>query len=216
MKKPTYFYFRSATFLNDVRGMSMAARGAMVTLVAEMYQRWQPERDPFPSLPDDKALLQRMCGGAKNWHRVSEDVLQKFTRQDGKLLSPWLNDEVQRLSEYWKADGEKQEKKTKKEKPAAAINAQKTPAAPEAAARSWDEAPAPDGDVLVYGLQGFRAVGWAEMAGLLAHPTKLREGGCTLWKVTGTKTEQSAVTVLKSRKGFAFRLDNGQTVTADS
>jgi uncharacterized protein YdaU (DUF1376 family) len=226
MQKPNYFYFRAVNYLTDVRGMSMAARGAYVTLVAEMFQRWQPDSESLPFLPDDAVLLQRLCGGAKNWHRVNDDVLQKLTRQDGKLFSPWLNSEILRLSEHWKADGAKKaEKKAKKEKPAhpnsgnpdaaeleaATINGQPAPTA-----RSWDEAPAPDGDMLVYGLQGFRAVGWSEMAALLRHPAKLKEADCTLWKVSGTKSQQAPVKVLKIGKSFACRLASGQTVHADS
>lgn len=209
MRKPNYHFFRFANFLADTHGMSNAAVGALVRLNAHAWQRWQPDRDPFPFLPNDEELLAQLCGNARSWQQVREQVLAKLTLEDGKrFYAPYLLD----------VDGlKKKAAKTKKERPAApAAKPEQPAAAPAAPAKSWNEAPAPYGDALVYGLQGFRAVGWSEMAALLRNPANLKEADCTFWKVKGSKVEQMPVTLRKTGKGFAIRLPNNQTITADS
>jgi uncharacterized protein YdaU (DUF1376 family) len=113
MRKPNAIYFRFSSFIADTSGMTLAAVGAHMLLCAYMLQRWQPEQDPFPFLPDDEKLLAKLCNRTKTWHRVREEVLPKFNKQDGKLTSPWVNDEVRHLTEHWKKDGAKKEKSAK-------------------------------------------------------------------------------------------------------
>jgi hypothetical protein len=53
-----------------------------------------------PFLPEDEALLANFCNRTKTWHLVREEVLAKFTRQDGKLFAPWVTAEMARPSEH--------------------------------------------------------------------------------------------------------------------
>jgi uncharacterized protein YdaU (DUF1376 family) len=213
--KPNYYFFRPANFLADTHGMSISAVGALVRLTSHAWQRWNPETHPFPFLPNNESLLAKFCGNARSWKKVRVQVLAKLTPEDDRLYYAPHREDAENVRNAQTLKAEKKKAAKESEKPAAPppVKPDTAPATPE---KSWNEAPAPDGDVLVYGLQGFRAVGWSEMTTLLRDAAKLKEADCTLWKVTGSKVEQTPVTVLKSKKGFAFRLGNGQTVSAES
>lgn len=113
MKKPNAIYFRFSDYLASTHRMSLAARGAFITLCAEMLQRWQPAQHPVPFLPHDEALLMTLCGGAKNWKRVRAQVVPQFIQQDGKLFAQWVTQEVGHLQNHWNTISEKKQKTAK-------------------------------------------------------------------------------------------------------
>jgi outer membrane biosynthesis protein TonB len=235
MKKPTkpnYHFFRPANFLADTHGMSNAAVGALLRLAAHAWQRWKPEAQPFPSLPNDEDLLARLCGNARSWKKVRAQVLAKLTLQDGQLFYAPQREDAENVRNFQTLKAEKKAQKEaekaenkpapkpKKEKPQApaATVKQEPPAAPpapapEPVARPWHEQPAAVAGRLVYGLQGFHAVGWPEMTKLLRHPTRLKEGDCTMWNVLDADVKQHKVKVQRNgARGFTVTLPSGQVL----
>jgi len=85
---------------------------------------------------------------------------------------------------------------------------------PEPVARPWDEQPAAVEGNVVYGLQGFHAVGWPDMKNLLSHPTKLKECTCTMWQVHGADVKHYSVTVERNGRGFTVMMPSGQVLEA--
>src|SRR5258707_3078228 len=79
MKKPNYHYRRYDSFLAETQDMSVAAIGAFELLNAHAWHRWNPEQHPFPFLPNNDELLRTLCNRPRNWHRLRDEVLAKFT-----------------------------------------------------------------------------------------------------------------------------------------
>ena len=237
MKKPNYHYRRYDSFLAETQDMSVAAIGAFELLNAHAWHRWNPEQHPFPFLPNNDELLRTLCNRPRNWHRLRDEVLAKFTLEDGNWFYPPFREDAQRLAGHHQRKEDKKKDRTAKktvtkeerapakqkveeqreEMERKAINTLNGQAAltETEPARSWDEAPAPEAGKLVYGLQGQRAVGWPNMNQLLKHPTKLKETECLMWNVTDAGVRQYMVKVMKDGRGFAVRLPDGVTLKSE-
>jgi hypothetical protein len=241
--KPNYHFFRPANFLVETQGMSNAAVGALMRLSAHAWQQWQPDVRPFPSLPNDEAVLARLCGNGRSWQQVREQVIAKLSLEDGWYFYAPQREDAENVRNYQTLKAEQKAKKAeeraakpakgKKEKPqpaarqpakptqeelqAAAIRAANQPPAPPEPEpqRPWDEAPAPEKGKFVQGLQGHRIVGVDDFNRLLRHSAKLKEAECILWNVTDAGVKQHQVKVFRQRGGFALLMPNGQTITDD-
>jgi uncharacterized protein YdaU (DUF1376 family) len=237
MKKPNYHHHRYANFIADMQGAPVHIVGAVMLLTAHAWMRWNPEQHPFPFLPNDDDLLRKLCDYPRNWHRMRDAVLAKFICEDDKWFYPAHREDALRLAGHYERKDAKQKNRTvkkavtKEDQPAAkqkadehreemeqkaikALNGQAAVPEPEAQ-RPWDEPPAPEAGKLVYGLQGYRAVGWSNMNKLLKNPTKLKETECVMWNVTDAVVQQYAVKVMKDGRGFAVKMPGGQTIAAD-
>lgn len=239
MKKPNFYYHRYANFIGDMKDVPIHIVGAVMLLNAYAWMRWNPEEHPYPFLPNDDALLRTLCDHPRNWHRMRDAILSHFVCEDGKLFYPAHREDASRLASHHERKDVKRKNraaktKTKQSKPTAMdrvvakqqqadeqeqrdegerriVQSVKEPApAQESQQGPWDVAPTPEPRSLVYGLQGFRVLGWPGLSALLKHPTKLREAVCQLWDVKDTGTHQRVVKVFRDGKGFALQLPDGQ------
>jgi uncharacterized protein YdaU (DUF1376 family) len=241
MKKPNIYYFRFDNFIADTHGMSLAAVGAFQLLTAHAWHRWNPQQEPFPFLPNDEDLLAKLCNRTRNWRFVRDEVLGKLRLEDGKWFYPPHREDALGLTGHYKRKAEKRQsaksttkvpvtpmdRAIAKQQEAAqqeqrddgerriiqSMNVQ--PAAPESEQRPWDEAPASEPGKLVYGLQGYRAVGGQQFDALLKHPRKLKDTDCVMFQVTDAGVKEQTVKVLRRGIGFALQLESGQLLTPD-
>jgi len=237
MKKPNYHHHRYANFIADMQGVPVHIVGAVMLLTAHAWMRWNPEQHPFPFLSNDDELLRKLCDYPRNWHRMRDAVLAKFAREDDKWFYPPHREDALRLAGHYERKDAKQKNRTEKavtkeEQAAAKQKAQEQREEAEQKAiktlngktsepeldtqRPWDEAPSPEPGKLVRGLQGFRVIGAPGLDKLLKHPTKLKEAAeCLMWDVSDTGAKKTTVKVFRNGRGFALKMPNGQTITAD-
>jgi hypothetical protein len=237
MIKPNYYYERYETLLIETQGLSPAEVGALQLIKWHAWRRWNPDREPFPSLPYDEKLFAKLCNRTRNWHRVRTAVMSVLTVEGDIAYYPPHRKEAENLTQHaHRKAAKKQNTKTKKAavtpmeralaKQQAADQQERRDEAerktiqtlnetPQEAQGAWDAAPAPEAGKFVYGLQGYRAVDWLNMNKLLKHPTKLKAGECVMFNVTDTGVKQYAVKVMKDGRGFAVRLPNGQFIAPD-
>ncbi len=209
MKKPNYHYRRYDSFLAETQDMSVAAIGAFELLNAHAWHRWNPEQHPFPFLPNNDELLRTLCNRPRNWHRFGHHQRKEDKKKDRTAKKIVTKEERAPAKQRIDEQHEEMERKAIN-----TLNGQAAVTEPEPA-RPWDEAPAPEGSKLVYGLQGYRAVGWPNMNQLLKHPTKLKETECQMWNVTDAGVRQYTVKVMKHGSGFAVRMPDGVTLKSE-
>jgi uncharacterized protein YdaU (DUF1376 family) len=237
MKKPNYHHHRYANFIADMQRVPVHIVGAVMLLTAHAWMRWNPEQHPFPFLPNDDELLRKLCDYPRNWHRMRDAVLAKFTCEDDKWFYPPHREDALRLAGHYERKDAKQKTRTVKKtvtkedqsaakqkadeqreemerKAITALSGEPRPAELQTQ-QGWDEAPAPEPGKLVRGLQGFRVIGGQGFDKLLKHPSKLKDAECLLWDVTDTGAKQSTVKVFRNGRGFAVKLPNGQVLAAD-
>ena len=237
MIKPNYYYERYETLLIETQRLSPAEIGALQLIKWHAWHRWNPDREPFPSLPNDEKLFAKLCNRTRNWQRVRDAVMSVLAVEGDIAYYPPHRKEAENLTRHahMKA-AKKQDTKTKKAKVTAIDRAlakqqaadqqerrdeaerktiQTLNETPQEAQGAWDAAPAPEPGKLVYGLQGYRAVGWPGMNTLLKRPTKLKEGECVMFNVTDSGTKQYTVTVKKDGKTITVIMPDGYIIRPD-
>jgi hypothetical protein len=237
--KPSYHHFRPAEFLADMQGQPPQVVGTTILLNAHAWHRWNPEEHEYPSVPDDDELLRKLCNRPRNWHREKSKLLSKMRNENGRWYYPPHREDALRLTRHQErkkamkqkdsttkkaatkfdqliAKQQADEQREKKERELIASVNQTAAATPEPEPqRSWDEAPAAEVGKIVYGLQGYRAIGWPSFSKLLTHPSTLKQTECVMWTVTDKGTEKQTVKVRMTGKRFTVTLANGQILCPD-
>jgi len=121
MIKPNYYYERYETLLIETQRLSLAEVGALQLIKWHAWHRWNPDREPFPSLPNDEKLFAKLCNRTRNWQRVRDGVMSVLAVEGDKAYYPPHRREAENIIQHSHRKATKKQNAKAKKAPATAM-----------------------------------------------------------------------------------------------
>ncbi len=114
MVKPNFYYYeRYETLLLEAQRLSLAEIGTLQLLKWHAWQRWNPDTERFPSLPNDEKVFAKLCNRTRNWQRVRDGVMSVLAVEGDIVYYPPHRKEAENLTRHAERQAAKKTKTAK-------------------------------------------------------------------------------------------------------